>query len=104
MVAACSESDMDGEVQFRSRPHVEVNAELMECALLVDRYVASVKSWAELDYKVAFEASLERNVTLFRISHVDDYRGPPGRHGAGTSMLVEADCNAGRILRELGML
>ena len=104
MVAACSESDVDGEAFFRSRPHVEVNAELMGCALLVDSYVASAKRWAEQDYKVTFEAALETNVTLFRIWHIDDTRGPPGVLGAGTSILVEADCNAGRILREMGML
>jgi hypothetical protein len=71
----------------------------MECASLLDRHVASAKGWAQADYKVAFE-SAERGVAFFLVSHVDDFCGPAVL-GGGTSVLIEADCAASTVLREL---
>src|SRR5262245_14714908 len=99
VLAACSHHD--GEAAFRAEPHVKSPTNLVDCAGQVDRYVASAKSWAEPDYHVTFEA-VEAGVSLFRVSHIDDYRGPP-RVGGGTSIFVEADCGSGRVLRELRM-
>jgi hypothetical protein len=100
MVAACSPRDTsDGETEFRSLPHVQVTADMADCAALVDRHVASAKGWAEADYKVAFEA-VGNGVATFLVSHVDDYRGFQ-EPGGGTSVLVEADCADQRVLREL---
>ena len=100
MGAACSErAPNDREANFRSLPHVQSAAQMMDCASLVDRHVASAKGWMQADYKVAFE-SAERGVTSFLISHVDDFRGP-AVPGGGTSVLIEADCAAGTVLREL---
>ena len=103
ILLACSEYDTaDAVAEFRSRPHIQASAERMECANLVDRFVASTKHWADADYKVAFE-NVEGDVTVFRVSHVDDYSRDEPYLGGGTSILVEADCGSGRVLRELGM-
>jgi hypothetical protein len=103
VLAACWDNgSADREAAFRARPHIQASAELIECANLVDRYVASSKRWANADYKVALER-VESNATLFRVSHVDDTRGDPSIRGAGTSIFVEADCGSGRILHELRM-
>ena len=101
MLTACSERPAnDREANFRSRPHVQSTPELLACANVVDRHVASVKGWPEADYKVEPFRSAEIRGASFLVSHVDDYRGP-AVPGAGASVVIEVDCDAGQVLREL---
>ena len=87
-------------MRFRSRPHIQASIELTTCASMVDRYIATAQKWSEQDYKVSVDGT-EAGVTLFRVSHVDDFRGSLSE-GGGTSIFVEVDCGAGRVLRTLG--
>ena len=101
MLSGCKPT---AEEWFRSQAHINVPQNMLRCATVVDQYVATKKGWPPSDYKVTVERAT-LGVALFRVSYIDDFRGrDDGRHGAGTSVLVEVDCRSTTVLREERML
>ncbi len=99
--AACSTSSRSPvEAGFLAREHLTAPEEFAGCAKLVDDHVSSTTKWKRRDYKVDYAGPFPEG-SEFRVSHVDDYRGPNSRQGGGTSILVQADCASGRVLRVL---
>jgi len=106
VLSSCVQDTPDYLAIFQAKPHISAPQEFMECALLVERHVLSTRHWDEQEFKVSFEGIDEHfnNQPIFRISHIDDYKyHVEGKHGAGTSIFVVADCRNMKIIEELKM-
>ena len=106
VLSSCVQDTSDYLAIFQAKPHISAPQEFMECALLVERHVLSTRHWDEQEFKVSFEGIDEHfnNQPIFRISHIDDYKyHVEGKHGAGTSIFVVADCRNMKIIEELKM-
>ncbi len=100
MVSGCKKEPSRVEV-FMSQPQTTAPAIYWECAVMVNEYVRTKRGWSEADFNVSYDGlDQESKDQVFRVSHVDTYRGPVGIGGIGSSFFIHATCNKLQITGE----
>ena len=100
-VNGCDDKSTQGLEKFKSQPQISAPEDYLECAGIVNQYIATKKAWPEADYNVSFDG-LDRDTghQVFRISHIESYRQPIGVGGDDYSIFVHADCTSMTIKGE----
>lgn len=98
MQTGCDKNPSDDTEYFLAQPHISSPAEYLDCAAMANQYVAKEKSWPESDYNVRYEhLDPETHHQVFRISHINSYRGPIGIGGDEFSFFLHVDCATMKI-------
>ncbi|MBK7520766.1 MAG: hypothetical protein IPJ33_07470 [Gammaproteobacteria bacterium] len=92
-VSGCHRASDHGAEEFLSQPQIKAPPEYSECAVMVNKYVATQKLWKEENYNISFDGlDRESGDQVFRVSHIDTYQTPIGIGGIGSSFFLHVDC------------
>jgi hypothetical protein len=97
----CNGQSSDSVEYFMAQPQILAPPSLRECAVTVNSYVLTQRSWPEVDFNTSFDGiDQETGHEVFRISHLDTYQAPLALGGVGSSFFVHADCTEMEIVGE----
>jgi hypothetical protein len=107
-LASCSPKQPEAVEQFKNQPQISAPKKFWDCAVMVNNYVKSTRSWDETLFNVAFDgfdedSDFDDQAPMFRVSHIDSWKLDATIMGAGPSFFVVADCTKLQVIRELGM-
>ena len=97
----CGDKASDPVEYFLSQPQITAPEKYRACAVMVNNYVRTKRSWPESDFNTSFDrVDFNSGHQVFSIAHIDTYQAPLGLGGIGSSFLIHADCAKMQIIGE----